>query len=309
MPTARILRLKIDMASPNINLRDPAIYRIRHTGHHRTGNKWCVYPMYDYALHQRCAGAHHAFAVHAGVRGAPSALRLGAGAPRRVRQAASTKPQQIEFARLNLSYTVMSKRKLPGWSRRAMSMAGTTRASGRSPGCVVVALRPPQSACLPSGRVCRSTHQWIDMGDLGVRCVMTWMQWPRAAWRCSIRSAWSSRTIPKGNLRNARRRYIRMTNLAASAASKFCREVFHRARRLRGEPGQGLLPTGASGEVRLRHAFIIKCRRIEKDAGQHRDDLRNATTRRPRAAPVAAMSGAIHWVGKADGIQAGSATL
>ena len=73
-----ILRLKIDMASPNINLRDPAIYRIRHTEHHRTGDKWCVYPMYDYALHQRRAGAHHAFAVHAGVRGAPSALRLGA---------------------------------------------------------------------------------------------------------------------------------------------------------------------------------------------------------------------------------------
>ena len=106
---AHVLRAKIDMASPNINMRDPVLYRIRHAPHHRTGDAWCIYPMYDFA---HCAlgrdRGHHALALHARVRGPPAALRLGA------RRAADvpSQPRQIEFARLNLTYTVMSKRKL-----------------------------------------------------------------------------------------------------------------------------------------------------------------------------------------------------
>ena len=74
---AHVLRAKIDMASPNINMRDPVLYRIRHEDHHRTGDKWCIYPMYDYAhpLVGRDRG-DHALALHAGVRGPPPAVRL-----------------------------------------------------------------------------------------------------------------------------------------------------------------------------------------------------------------------------------------
>jgi glutaminyl-tRNA synthetase len=105
---AHVLRAKIDMASPNLNMRDPTLYRIRHASHHRTGDAWCIYPMYDYAhplsdaferiTHSLCTLEYEAhrplydWLVDALIQ--------------------DDKPQQIEFARLNLNYTVMSKRKL-----------------------------------------------------------------------------------------------------------------------------------------------------------------------------------------------------
>ncbi len=74
---SRVLRAKIDMASPNLNMRDPVMYRILHAEHHRTGNKWCIYPMYDFAHGQSDSHrARHALHLHAGVRGPSPALQL-----------------------------------------------------------------------------------------------------------------------------------------------------------------------------------------------------------------------------------------
>ena len=103
-----VLRLKIDMASPNINMRDPAIYRIRHVKHHQTGDKWCIYPLYDYThcISDSLEGITH------------SLCDLGFEAHRPLYDwvleniKVNCHPQQIEFSRLNLQYTVMSKRKL-----------------------------------------------------------------------------------------------------------------------------------------------------------------------------------------------------
>jgi len=102
-----VLRAKIDMASPNLHLRDPAIYRIKHAEHHNTGKKWCIYPMYDFAhcIEDSIEGVTHSlctleFEVH---RPLYDWILETLGAYR---------PQQIEFARLNLTYTLMSKRKL-----------------------------------------------------------------------------------------------------------------------------------------------------------------------------------------------------
>ncbi len=103
-----VLRLKIDMASPNINMRDPAIYRIRHAQHHQTGDAWCIYPMYDYThcISDSLEGITH------------SLCDLGFEDHRPLYDwvldelAMNAHPQQIEFSRLNLQYTVMSKRKL-----------------------------------------------------------------------------------------------------------------------------------------------------------------------------------------------------
>ena len=105
---AHVLRAKIDMASPNINLRDPVLYRIRRAHHHRTGDAWCIYPMYDFAhppsdaleqiTHSLCTLE---FEDHR-----PLYDWLIEHLP------VPAQPQQIEFARLNLTYTVMSKRKL-----------------------------------------------------------------------------------------------------------------------------------------------------------------------------------------------------
>lgn len=105
---SHVLRAKIDMASPNLNMRDPVLYRIRHESHHRTGNKWCIYPMYDFAhcLSDSIEGITHSICTLEFENNRPlydwilNALNVGCH------------PQQIEFARLNLSYTIMSKREL-----------------------------------------------------------------------------------------------------------------------------------------------------------------------------------------------------
>jgi glutaminyl-tRNA synthetase len=106
---ARTLRAKIDMQAPNVWLRDPILYRIRHASHHRTGNQWCIYPMYDFAhcLSDYLEGITHSictleFEVH---RPLYEWILQNLDLPRRV-------PHQYEFARLNLTYTVLSKRKL-----------------------------------------------------------------------------------------------------------------------------------------------------------------------------------------------------
>ena len=105
---SRTLRAKIDMASPNLNMRDPVMYRILHATHHRTRRQVVHLP--DVRLHPRPVRldrADHALDLHAGVREPPAAVRLV-----HPTSWASTHPQQIEFARLNLTYTVMSKRRL-----------------------------------------------------------------------------------------------------------------------------------------------------------------------------------------------------
>ena len=105
---AHVLRAKIDMASPNINMRDPVLYRIRHAHHHRTGDAWCIYPMYDYAHSPSDAIEHitHSLCTLEYEDHRPLYDWAVDNTP------VPSKPRQIEFARLNLSYTVMSKRRL-----------------------------------------------------------------------------------------------------------------------------------------------------------------------------------------------------
>ncbi len=102
-----VLRAKIDMSSPNMNMRDPIMYRIRHANHHRTGDKWCIYPMYDYAHGQSDSleGITHSICTLEFENHRPLYNWF-------VEQLEIHHPRQIEFARLNLSYTIMSKRKL-----------------------------------------------------------------------------------------------------------------------------------------------------------------------------------------------------
>ena len=104
----KVLRAKIDMASPNLNLRDPVIYRIRHASHHRTGDTWCIYPMYDYthALSDALEHITHSLCTLEFEDHRPLYDWCVDNVP------VPFKPRQIEFARLNLTYTVMSKRKL-----------------------------------------------------------------------------------------------------------------------------------------------------------------------------------------------------
>jgi glutaminyl-tRNA synthetase len=104
---SRVLRAKIDMASPNMQMRDPVLYRILHTAHHRTGDQWCIYPMYDFAHGQSDSIERITHSI--------CTLEFEVHRPLYdwlIREIGIYAPRQIEFARLNLSYTVMSKRKL-----------------------------------------------------------------------------------------------------------------------------------------------------------------------------------------------------
>ena len=302
----QVLRLKIDMASPNMNLRDPAIYRIRHTEHHRTGSKWCVYPLYDYThcisdaieriTHSLCTlefEAHRplydwvlAKLVESGKLPAPS-------------------PQQIEFSRLNLSYTVMSKRKLlelvetglvSGWDDpRMMTLAGLRRRGFT-----------PASIRLFAERVGVSkAHQWIDMADL------------ERALRDDLDATAARAMVVLDPIRVVIENYSEGQFELCSAPVhphdeargrrdfKFAREVFIEREDFMEVPSKGFFRLVPGGEVRLRHAFIIKCERIEKDPAG------NVTTIYATYDPATKsgtggrnVKGAIHWVSKLDGIQA-----
>ena len=135
---AHVLRARIDMASPNFNMRDPTLYRIRHATHHRTGDAWCIYPMYDYAhpLSDALERITHSICTLEFEDHRPLYDWLVASLFERDR------PQQIEFARLNLNYTVMSKRKLlqlvqqghvSGWNDPRMPTISGLRRRGCPP--------------------------------------------------------------------------------------------------------------------------------------------------------------------------------
>lgn len=134
---AHVLRAKIDMASPNLNMRDPAIYRIRHAKHHNTGDKWCIYPTYDFAhgLSDSIERITHSICTLEFEDHRPLYDWI-------LDQLKVYHPQQIEFARLNLSHTVMSKRKLrelveeghvSGWDDPRMPTIGALKKRGYTP--------------------------------------------------------------------------------------------------------------------------------------------------------------------------------
>ena len=134
---SRVLRAKIDMSSPNLNMRDPVMYRILHAEHHRTGNKWCIYPMYDYAHGQSDSIEKITYSM--------CSLEFADHQPLYqwfIQQLGIFPSQQIEFDRLSLTYTIMSKRKLrrlveeryvSGWDDPRMPTLGGMRRRGYTP--------------------------------------------------------------------------------------------------------------------------------------------------------------------------------
>ena len=137
---SKTLRAKIDMASPNFNMRDPVMYRIVHASHHRTGDKWCIYPMYDWAhgLEDSIEKITHSICTLEFENHRPLYDWF-------LDELGIYHPQQIEFARLNLTYTVMSKRKLlklvqeklvAGWDDPRMPTIGGMRRRGYSPSAI-----------------------------------------------------------------------------------------------------------------------------------------------------------------------------
>jgi len=299
---ARTLRAKIDMASPNINLRDPALYRIRKTVHHRTGDAWHLYPMYDYAhalsdwferiTHSLCTLE---FEDHRPLYDwCLEALDL------------PDRPRQIEFARLNLTYTVLSKRKLlqlvtgghvTGWDDPRMPTVAGFRRRGYTPEAI-------RDFCDRIGLAKRNSVVEVELlehclrDDLNRRAprfmgVLDPVRVVLANWPAGKVETLDAVNNPEDASQGTRK--VPFSGTLFIDRDDF-REVpppkYHR-----------LFP---GNEVRLRWAYLIRCTDVVKDSAGNVAEIRctyDADTRGGDA-PGRKVKGTIHWVSAAESLPA-----
>ena len=298
-----VLRAKIDMASPNMNMRDPTIYRIRHIPHQRTGDKWCIYPMYDFAhgLSDAFEGVTHSlctleFEDH---RPLYDWFIDEVEPPHR--------PFQYEFSRLNLAYTLMSKRKLVqlveeqivcGWDDPRMPTLAGMRRRGYPPAalrefCRRVGVTKKENLiemaalenCIRENLDHAAPRRMAVVRPLKV--VLT--NYPEdqieemSARNHPNRPDFGSRDLPFG-----REIYIEQTDFMEEAPRKFFRL----------KPG---------GEVRLRYAYIIRCDEVIKDDSGQVVELRcsyDSDTRSGTGSSDRKVKGTIHWVSASHAVAA-----
>ncbi len=300
---ARTLRAKIDMASPNLNMRDPVMYRILHAHHHRTGDSWCIYPMYDYTHGQSDSieGITHSICT----------LEFEDHRPLYnwyLDQLGIYHPKQIEFARLNLTYTVMSKRRLlqlvneghvNGWDDPRMPTIQGLRRRGYTPESI-------RSFCDTIG-VARFVST-IDMHVLEnsvrehlnrvaprvmtvlrpIKLVLTNYPADQVEQLAAINNpedeAMGARTLP------------------------FCRELYIERDDFMENPSKKYFRLAPGAEVRLRYAYIIRCDEVVKDpATAEIVELRcsyDPATRSGMPQANRKVKGTIHWVSARHAISA-----
>jgi glutaminyl-tRNA synthetase len=298
---AHVLRAKIDMASPNFNLRDPTLYRIRHAAHHRTGDAWCIYPMYDYAhplsdaleriTHSLCTLEFedhrplYDWLVNALVEG--------------------DKPQQIEFARLNLTYTVMSKRKLlqlvqqghvSGWSDPRLPTISGLRRRGYTPESI-------RDFCARIGVA--KKENVIDMAqlehsvreDLNLRAprVMTVLRPLKVVLT----------NYPEGQVEEVEVVNNPEDDSAGTRQVPFSRVIYIERDDFMENPPKKFFRLAPGREVRLRSAYFITCTDVVKDEQGHIVELRatyDPATRGGNAADGRRVKATLHWVSAAHAV-------
>ncbi len=220
---AHVLRLKIDMGSPNVNMRDPVAYRIRHAAHHRTGDKWCIYPMYDYThgVSDALENITHSD-LHAGVRRPPAAVRLAEPAARRTRPAqhAAAAADRVRAPQSHLHGAVQAQ---ADPARRGAAR----RRVGRSAHAHARRCAPPRLHARGDAAL-RRAHRRRQVGqhhrhERSSRTASARISTNarRAPSPCSIRSGSSSTTGRRATSSRPRRRCIRIIPNSASAASRF----------------------------------------------------------------------------------------
>ncbi len=301
---ARTLRSKIDMASPNIHLRDPALFRIRHAHHHRTGDAWCLYPMYDYAhpISDYLEGITHSictleFEIH---RPFYDWVLQSLDLPRAL-------PRQIEFARLNLGYTVMSKRKLlqlveerlvTGWDDPRMPTISGFRRRGVRP----EALRAFAAAI---GVTKFNGLTEVSVLETCIRDDLNRGAERRLAVLRPIR-------VVLTNIAEGETHWFDAVNnpedpSAGTRRIPFTREVFIDADDFMEVPPPKYFRLRPGGEVRLKYACIITCNEVVKDAEGGVVELRctaDLETRTGGANAAKKVKGTIHWVSAAHAVDA-----
>ncbi|MDD3879148.1 MAG: glutamine--tRNA ligase/YqeY domain fusion protein [Syntrophomonas sp.] len=265
---SRVLRARIDMASPNLNMRDPVLYRILRATHHRSGDDWCIYPMYDYAhpLSDAFENITHSvctleFADHRPLYDwVLDALPLEAY-PRKV----EGRPQQIEFARLNLSYTVMSKRKLrelveegyvEGWDDPRMPTISGLRRRGYTAESI-------RDFCERIGVAKRNSMVDIALlehcirEDLNIRAprIMAVLRPLRVI----------IDNYPAGQVEWLETENNQENPAMGSRQIPFSREIYIEQEDFMEDPPKKFFRLRPGGEIRLKSAYIIKCEEVIKD--------------------------------------------
>jgi glutaminyl-tRNA synthetase len=298
---AHVLRLKIDMGSPNLNLRDPVIYRIRHARHHRTGDKWCVYPLYDYThcISDALERVTHSICTLEFQDHRPLydwvIEKLADGG-----RLARPLPRQYEFARLNLTYVVLSKRKLlrlvdeghvDGWDDPRMPTLVGARRRGFTPaGFRMFAERIGVS----------KSDSWIDMSVLEetMRDELNGTAMRRLAVLDPIRLVIEN--FPEGEAEETVAPNHPQQPELGRRALPLTRELWIERDDFAESPPKGYFRLSPGAEVRLRYGYIIRCTGFDKDADGNVTLVRctydPATRSGSAGADARKVKGNIHWL-------------
>ncbi len=297
---AKVLRAKIDMSAPNMNLRDPIIYRIRHTHHHQTGDKWCVYPSYDFTHGQSDAieGITHSICTLEFEDHRPLYEWFLDNLP------VPCKPRQYEFARLNLNYTVTSKRKLKqlvdeghvdGWDDPRMSTLSAFRRRGYTPASI-------REFCERIG-VTRSDGV-VDMGMLEF-CIRDDLDAHAPRAMCVLRPLKVVITnYPEGQVETLELPRHPKQDIGVRVLP-FSREIYIDRDDFMIDPPKGYKRLEPGGEVRLRGSYVIRADEAITDAEGNIVELRcsydpDTLGKNPEGRKV---KGVIHWVPAAESIE------
>jgi len=300
---ARVLRAKIDMASPNMHMRDPILYRIIHASHHRTGDAWCIYPMYDFAHGQSDSIERITHSI--------CTLEFEVHRPLYdwfIREIGIYAPRQIEFARLNLSYTVMSKRKLlelvkeglvSGWDDPRMPTICGLRRRGYTPESI-------RNFADTIGVAKRDNVIDVSLLEFCIREDLN-----RRANR--IMSVLNPVKIILDNYPDDLVEEMEaMNNPEDDSRGKrlvpFSREIYIEREDFMEEPPKKFFRLSPDNEVRLRAAYIIRCESVVKDPGTGEITEIHCTydpnTKSGMAESSRKVKGTLHWVSAKHAVKA-----
>lgn len=303
---SRVLRAKIDMSSPNINMRDPAIYRIMHATHHRTGDKWCIYPMYDYAhpISDAIEGITHSvctleFEDHRPLYDWVLEELTGMNFPSR--------PRQIEFARLNLTKMVMSKRKLralveqgyvSGWDDPRMPTISGLRRRGYTPEAI-------RDFCDRIGIAKSNSTVEVAMLEHCIREDL------------NIRAARAMAVLkpikliidnyPEDQVEQLEAENNPENPEMGTRTIPFSRELYIEQDDFMEDPPKKFFRLAPGKEVRLKYAYIIKCESVVKDETGKITEIHCTYDPDSKSGGLTAgrkVKGTLHWVSVAQAVPA-----
>ncbi|HYA27503.1 MAG TPA: glutamine--tRNA ligase/YqeY domain fusion protein [Acidobacteriota bacterium] len=299
----RTLRAKIDMASPNINLRDPVMYRVLRATHHRTGDQWCIYPTYDFA-HGQCDSIE-------GITHSICTLEFEDHRPLYdwfLEQLGIHHPQQIEFARLNITYTALSKRKLlqlvqqkfvSGWDDPRMPTLAGMRRRGYTPEAI-------RNFCERIGVAKRNSTVDIAMLEHCLREDLN-KRAPRVmAVLRPIKVVLEN--YPEGQVEELDAVNNPEDPAMGTRKVPFSRTLFIEQNDFREDPPKGFFRLSPGTEVRLRYAYIIKCVGVAIDSAT--GDIRelrctyDPETKSGSSRSNRKVKATIHWVSASHAVQA-----